>query len=543
MKEKYLLPFASLIILIACQQRDNKLERPQSLKQDQFVQVYFNQNQAKGADYTEPYRQINRPGDNLEKIIIEAINNAQYTIDVAVQEFRLPKIAQALAERHREGVKVRVIIENSYNRPFSELSQTDVDQFDERDRNSYAEFVALVDTNKDGKLDNQEINQGDALVILRNAGIALIDDTADGSKGTGLMHHKFVIVDGSKLIVTSANFTTSDQHGDFLKPESRGNANNLLTINNNQLAKLFTEEFNLMWGDGPGGQFDSKFGVNKPLRKPQQINLGEIAITVQFSPISPAVSWNLSSNGLIGKVLNNATSSVNVALFVFSEQNLANILENRHQQELEIKALIDPQFAFRNYSEGLDLMGVALSNKCKYETNNSPWTVPINTVGVPQLPEGDKLHHKFGIVDREIVITGSHNWSAAANNLNDETLLVIKSPTVAAHFTQEFEQLYSKAVLGVPISLQKQIEEDRQNCPQLNTVLSPSSSQSSSSKLININTASQTELESLPGIGPELAERIIEARQQKPFTSLEDLDRVSGIGSAKLKKLQSRVTW
>ena len=455
---------ATLIILSACQQNP-QVQRPQPLEQDSFVQVYFNRNQAKGANYTEPYRQLTRPGDNLEQIIIDAINSAQSTVDVAVQEFRLPKIAQALAERHQAGVRVRVILENNYSRPLSDLTQTEVNQLDERERNRYSEFLALADVNKDGQLTAKEINKGDALVILRSAGIPIIDDTADGSKGSGLMHHKFVIVDGYTLIVSSANFTTSGIHGDFATAESRGNANNLLKINSAKLASLFIEEFNLMWGDGSGGNLDSKFGLNKPTRQPQQVAIGGTTITVHFSPTSPTKPWSLSSNGLIGKTLEGTTGSVDLALFVFTEQKLADILETRHQQGVQVRALIDPGFAFRYYSEGLDLLGVALSRQCKYETDNRPWQMPITTVGVPQLPKGDELHHKFGVVDGQTVITGSHNWSASANHQNDETVLVINNPIVAAHFTREFERLYTRAVLGVPVYVQQKIQEDKRRCP------------------------------------------------------------------------------
>jgi phosphatidylserine/phosphatidylglycerophosphate/cardiolipin synthase-like enzyme len=84
-----------------------------------------------------------------------------------------------------------------------------------------------------------------------------------------------VIIDGRTLIVTSANFTTSDIHGDFSNPNSLGNANNLLKIDSPKLAALFTQEFNLMWGDGPRFLPDSKFGLKKPFRLADQVQLGK----------------------------------------------------------------------------------------------------------------------------------------------------------------------------------------------------------------------------------------------------------------------------
>jgi competence ComEA-like helix-hairpin-helix protein len=47
---------------------------------------------------------------------------------------------------------------------------------------------------------------------------------------------------------------------------------------------------------------------------------------------------------------------------------------------------------------------------------------------------------------------------------------------------------------------------------------------------IDINRAGPEELKTLPGIGPTLAARILEARQQKPFASVEELRRIRGIG-------------
>lgn len=61
--------------------------------------------------------------------------------------------------------------------------------------------------------------------------------------------------------------------------------------------------------------------------------------------------------------------------------------------------------------------------------------------------------------------------------------------------------------------------------------------------LVNINNADQKELESLPGIGPSLAQRIIDYRQDKGrFLSPEDIKNVSGIGDKKYEQLKDKIT-
>ena len=58
---------------------------------------------------------------------------------------------------------------------------------------------------------------------------------------------------------------------------------------------------------------------------------------------------------------------------------------------------------------------------------------------------------------------------------------------------------------------------------------------------VRINSASASELQQLPGIGPALAQRIVETRSRERFTSADDLLRVPGIGKAKLAKLRAYV--
>jgi competence protein ComEA len=55
---------------------------------------------------------------------------------------------------------------------------------------------------------------------------------------------------------------------------------------------------------------------------------------------------------------------------------------------------------------------------------------------------------------------------------------------------------------------------------------------------IDINQASLQDLQRLPGIGPKMAQRIVDERQKNPFKAVEDLRRVSGIGVKTLERLR-----
>lgn len=60
---------------------------------------------------------------------------------------------------------------------------------------------------------------------------------------------------------------------------------------------------------------------------------------------------------------------------------------------------------------------------------------------------------------------------------------------------------------------------------------------------VNINTATQTQLETLPGIGPSTAIKILTYRKEKgKFTKIEELKEVNGIGEAKYEKIKEQIT-
>src|SRR5690606_12406104 len=182
-----------------------------------------------------------------------------------------------------------------------------------------------------------------------------------------------------KTVVSSANFTLSCVHGDTLAPKTRGNDNSLMTFNSVKLAKIFEQEFLYMWG-GLDGKGPKLFGIKKPYRGRQIVKIGETVVTVQFSPTSRFRMWKETVNGLIADELSKANHSAHLALFVFSEQRISNVLQEKtlDNPKMSFKLLIEPKFAYRQYSELLDVWGIALKNeKCEYQADNNPWKVPF----------------------------------------------------------------------------------------------------------------------------------------------------------------------
>lgn len=423
------------------------------------VTAYFNQNQSKS--YTDPYRNITRSGDDLEAVLINQINTAKKSVFVAVQELRLPLLAKALIEKKKAGVDVRVVLENDYN--FDVTTQRESED-NEHDASRVQDLHVFVDLNGNGKFERNELETRDAIYMLKQAKIPIIDDTFDASSGSGLMHHKFVIVDGVSTVVSSANFTMSCVHGDITAPESRGNANSMIVVQSAEFAKIFTEEFRQLWGNGKRGNF----GLNKTARGPQTVTVRGVKLTVQFSPTSRRYQWEESVNGLIAQHLAKSTQSIKALLFVFSDQELANVMEKRQNAGAKIGVIIEPKFAFRDYSELLDMLGLEMLNaRCNYEPNNRPWKKPTREAGMASLRRGDVLHHKFAVIDNQVVVMGSQNWSDAANFINDETLVVIEGKGVSEQYTKEYERVKQTASLGPSAAALAQITRQERACADI----------------------------------------------------------------------------
>ena len=74
------------------------------------------------------------------------------------------------------------------------------------------------------------------------------------------------------------------------------------------------------------------------------------------------------------------------------------------------------------------------------------------------------------------------------------------------------------------------------------TASTPEDGGTAAAARVNINTAGVSELDSLPGIGPVLAQRIVDEREANgPYTGAEDLTRVEGIGQAIVESIQDHI--
>ncbi len=410
--------------------------------------------------YRSPISQRVRAGDDLEAMLLTAIDSAKREVLVAVQELSLPRVAEALVAKQRQGVLVRVVLEDTYSTPWSDEHAAELSPHLRQRRQ---QLMAQADQDHNGVLSPGEIERGDAVAILQRGGVPVIDDREDGSAGSGLMHAKFLVVDQKVVVTGSANFTPSCIHGDPDDPRTRGNVNHLLRIESPALADRFGAEFKRFWGDGPGGASDSQFGLTKQEGGVDTVMVGPTRVRLLFAPhrrSDPHHGLNL-----LAQVLASSKRRLDLALFVFSAQNLADTVSQLRARGVQIRLLADPGFANRPFSEVLDLLGLALPDRhCKLEAGNRPLAAALEGVATPRLAGGDKLHHKVAVIDNRTVVTGSFNWSPSAAHQNDEVLMIIDSPPLAAHFTQEIDRLWTGAELGINQRLERKLARGRQLC-------------------------------------------------------------------------------
>ncbi|HLF75006.1 MAG TPA: phospholipase D-like domain-containing protein [Anaerolineales bacterium] len=153
--------------------------------------------------------------------LVDAIDAARLSIDVAVYSLSLNSVRNALLNAHDRGVTVRMVMETG----------------------------------------NMERSDPE---ILMAAGIPIVGDDGDG-----LMHNKFMVIDRSEVWLGSMNFTDSGTYEDN---------NNLMRIHSPEMAENFTKEFEEMFVDGAFGD------ITVPETPHPIVTLAETRIQVLFSP-------------------------------------------------------------------------------------------------------------------------------------------------------------------------------------------------------------------------------------------------------------------
>ncbi|HLB50276.1 MAG TPA: phospholipase D-like domain-containing protein [Anaerolineales bacterium] len=234
---------------------------------------------------------------------------------------------------------------------------------------------------------------------LIEAGVEVVDD-----QRSAIMHDKFVIVDGLVVWTGSWNFTENDTYR---------NNNNVIGIASPEMVANYQTEFNEMFER-------REFGPTSSASTPYpQFTASGVLIENYFAPedeVTPKIV----------ETLNTAAESIYFAAFAFTSDFISNTMVERAQAGVKVQGVYET----RQVNAGSDDSYRILSS-----------------AELPVLLDGNRytMHHKFIVVDGKIVITGSFNFSGAANEKNDENILILHSPEIAAQYLQEFQRVWQKA--------------------------------------------------------------------------------------------------
>lgn len=235
--------------------------------------------------------------------------------------------------------------------------------------------------------------------ILLEAGIPIVGDKQDG-----LMHNKFMVIDKSEVWLGSMNFTDSGAYEDN---------NHMIRILSTNMAENFTKEFEEMF-------LENSFGENVRRETPHpSLTIDSTRVDTFFSPDDGVLSQ-------LAAVLSGAEESVYFLAFSFTSNDLGDIVREKAEAGLTVRGVMDDEQVSSNQGTEYDPFKQA--------------DLEVRIDGI----EG-QMHHKVFIVDESIVVLGSYNFSRAAEERNDENLLIIYNEAIAGQFLLEFERVWDVA--------------------------------------------------------------------------------------------------
>ena len=240
-------------------------------------------------------------------------------------------------------------------------------------------------------LDEDEIQE------IKAAGIPVLGDRREG-----LMHNKFTVIDRLDVWTGSLNCTISDAYR---------NNNNMLRIRSAPLAESYTAEFEEMF-------VDDRFGPGSPANTPhREVAVEDAHVEVYFSP-DDGVAERLV------ELVQGAQDSVYFLAYSFTLDELAEALVERSQAGVRVAGVMEArQVASNTGSDYERFLAAGLDVRLDGNPNN--------------------MHHKVLIIDEQVVVTGSYNFSLNAETRNDENSLVIFDPEVADLYLEEFRRVFA----------------------------------------------------------------------------------------------------
>jgi hypothetical protein len=262
--------------------------------------------------------------------------------------------------------------------------------------------------------DNFNTNNG--FLALVSAGVPFITDQYDQANGgLGLMHNKFFVIDGrggdpNQTWVWTGSWNPTD-------PGTNSDYQNSIEVQDQALANAYVMEFNEMWGSDTQtpNSGNSRFGSRKYDNTPHTFLIGGKKVESYFSPSDNATGHIIST-------INAANLSINIQMLTFTRSDIADAIIAKKNAGKTVRIDLD-----NNTDSG---------NQYNYLLTNG--------VDVRVKPSSSALlHHKYMIVDAEAqdwtgtVLTGSHNWSSAAENNNNENTLIVHDPDIANQYYQE----------------------------------------------------------------------------------------------------------
>ena len=234
---------------------------------------------------------------------------------------------------------------------------------------------------------------------LQSSNIPIIGDHL-----AGLMHNKFVVIDRAEVWTGSMNYTESGTYNDN---------NNLMHIRSTQMADDYETEFNEMF-------VEHKFGSHLISETPHpSVTIDGTPLNIYFSPADHIQSALLP-------LINNAQSSIYFLAYSFTADPLGNAIRQRA-------------------AVGVKIAGVMETDQVRSDVGTE--YAAFRKAGLDVHMDGNPglMHHKVFIIDNQIVVMGSYNFTASAEKSNDENLIVINNPDIAAQYMNEFQRVYAVA--------------------------------------------------------------------------------------------------